>query len=85
MSQDIQLLKEYKTSHMPLVAYLKMSNCVLSEVMADGKRGIFVFSCVPRQLLIDFNAGRATVEPNEFAEKMSQMTHTAKRAVQIGE
>lgn len=61
-----------------------MMGCAVSAVESDGKRGIFVFDAVPRQALMDFNHGKALVEPNEFAEKMSQMTHTAKRTVQIG-
>jgi len=85
MSQEFQLLKDYKTSHMPLIAYLKMQGHVVKSVEAEGGRGVFTFVTVPRQTLMDFNAGKAIVEPNEFAEKMSQLTQTAKRAVQIGE
>lgn len=82
MSEEIQLIRDYQTSHMPLIAYLKMRGNEISDVKADGRRGIFIFKCVPRQQLIDFNTGKATVEPNEFAEKMSQLTQTAKRVTQ---
>lgn len=82
MTEEVQLLRDYQTSHMPLVAYLKMMGNQITDVKADGRRGIFTFKHVPRQQLIDFNTSHARVEPNEFAEKMSQLTQTAKRVTQ---
>lgn len=75
------LLNEYKTPHVPLAAYLRLKGVQIAEVQHDGKRGVFVFRNVNRELIIEFNNGAAHVEPNEFAEKMSQLTQTAKRVV----
>lgn len=82
-TKDRVFIREYRTSHMPLVAYLKMQGCTLQEITVEGTRGVFTFSGVPRDLLIAFNSSKALVEPNEFAEKMSQLTQSAKRAIQI--
>ena len=78
---DTNLLTDYHTSHVPLAAYLKMRGNVLSAVKLEGRRGVFVFPFAHREHVIEFNNGAATVEPNEFADKMSQLTQTAKRVL----
>lgn len=76
---ETNLIKDYHTSHVPLAAYLKMKGNQMSNVTISGRRGVFVFPFVHREHIIDFNNGAASVEPNEFADKMSQLTQTAKR------
>lgn len=78
------LITEYKTSHVPLAAYLKLKGAQVTKVTCEGRRGVFTFGFVAREHIIEFNNGQATVEPNEFAEKMSQLTQTAKRVIADG-
>lgn len=78
---ETNLVHEYKTSHVPLAAYLRTKGCQIHEVTLDGRRGVFEFRLVPREYIIEFNNGQGNVEPNEFAEKMSQLTQTAKRII----
>jgi len=73
------LLDIYTTSHIPLAAFLKVRGSKLINIEVKEKRGVFTFESVDRQLIIDFNNGIASVEPAEYATKMSQMTQTAKR------
>lgn len=79
------LIHDYKTTHVPLAAYLKLKGYQVTKVSCEGRRGVFVFAFIARDHIIDFNNGQATVEPNEFAEKMSQLTQTAKRVINDGE
>jgi len=73
------LLENYTTSHVPLAAYLKVKGVRIINICVKEKRGVFSFENVPREFIIDFNNGAANVEPAEYADKMSQLTQTAKR------
>lgn len=73
------LLDIYTTSHIPLAAYLKVKGMKIINIEVKEKRGVFTFENVVRELIIDFNNGSASIEPGEYAEKMSQLTQTAKR------
>lgn len=82
---DTNLLKGYKTSHVPLAAYLKIKGAQLIKVTCENRRGVFEFDICHREHIIEFNNGAAMVEPGEFAERMSQLTQTAKRVMSEGE
>lgn len=73
------LLDTYITSHVPLAAYLKVKGVKIINITIKERRGTFTFESVPREYIIDFNNGAAMVEPAEYADKMSQLTQTAKR------
>ena len=73
------ILEQYVTSHVPLAAYLKVKGVKIINIEVKDKRGVFTFENVIREYIIDFNNGEATVEPSEYANKMSQLTQTAKR------
>lgn len=72
-------LPEYKTSHIPLATYLKVSGVSISSITCSNHRATYTFIDVPRELIIEFNAGRAKVEPARYASEMSHLTQTAKR------
>lgn len=74
----------YKTSHVPLAAYLSTQNCEMSEIYVENGRGVFEFRLVPMELINNFNRGMASVEPNRYAMTLSNLTHTAKRMIQEG-
>lgn len=78
---ETNLLTNYKTSHVPLAAYLKIKGAQIIKVTCEKRRGVFEFAVTQREHIIEFNDGQAQVEPNEFAEKMSQLTQTAKRVL----
>lgn len=73
------LIPEYTTSHIPLAAFLKVRHVRIININVIDRRGVFTFENVPRELIIEFNNGEALVEPAEYADKMSQLTQTAKR------
>lgn len=73
------LIPQYSTSHVPLATYLKVKQVRIININIVDRRGVFTFENVPRELIIEFNNGDASVEPAEYADKMSQLTQTAKR------
>lgn len=73
------LLDIYTTSHVPLAAYLKVCGTKIVNIEVKDRRGVFTFENVDRDLIINFNNGAAMTEPGEYADKMSQLTQTAKR------
>lgn len=75
----LNLLDTYITSHVPLAAYLKVKGAKIINIEVKDRRGIFTFENVEREHIIDFNNGEASVEPAEYAQRMSQLTQTAKR------
>lgn len=80
----IDIIDEYKTSHLPLATYLKLNNVQLMDISIDEyKRGVFKFIQVPRTFIIDYNNSKSLVEPNEFAIKMSQLIQQVRRATEI--
>ena len=78
---ETNLINDYKTPHVPLAAYLRLKGNQITKVSCEGRRGVFMFAFVHREHIMEFNNGQASVEPNEFAEKMSQLTQTAKRVI----
>ena len=75
----LNLLDTYITSHVPLAAYLKSKGVRIINIEIKDRRGTFTFENVDRDLVIAFNNGEATVEPGDYAQRMSQLTQTAKR------
>jgi len=78
---NTNLLENYKTAHLPLAAYLSVNGCQVLKIEAQGGRGVFTFAFVNRELINKFNTGQAVIEPGDFAIKMSQLTQTARRAI----
>lgn len=78
------LIDEYQTSHLPLATYLRYRNVQLVGISIDDKRkGSFKFILVPRTYILDFDDGKALVEPLEFANRMSQLVQTIKKTMEI--
>lgn len=73
------ILEVYETSHVPLAAYLRVKGTKIINIEVKDKRGVFKFENVDRDLIIGFNNNEASVEPSEYADKMSHLTQTAKR------
>lgn len=73
------LLPTYVTNHIPLAAYLKVKGMKIINITIKENRGCFEFEHVIRDFIIEFNNGTAAVEPAEYADRMSQLTQTAKR------
>lgn len=69
----------YKTPDIVLAAFLKINNCLLSEIEKAGQRGTFVFEQVPVALIEQYNLGRAQVEPVTFNNTIKFLTTSVRR------
>lgn len=75
-------LIDFKTSHSPLAAYLKIKGCEIKEIVAQDGKGSFIFKEVSRDLIREFNSGSGVVEPGMYAATLGNMIQTAKRIIQ---
>lgn len=75
----LNLLDTYTTNHVPLAAYLKVKGVRIINIEVKDRKGYFTFENVNRDYVIEFNNGEASVEPADYATRMSQLTQTAKR------
>ncbi len=73
----------YETEHMALAAYLILCGMKVKIEVRPGnrRRATFVFSNVPRHLVIEFNESKAKVDPQAFALKLTDLHHEYKRKV----
>lgn len=70
---------EYKTSDIVLAAFLRLSGCQMSGIEKQGQKGTFVFVNVNDALVVDYDLGRARVEPVSFDNAIKQLTTSVRR------
>lgn len=66
------LLPLYNTTNVGMAAFLILKGHY-ARIETKGKKGIFNFENVPRELVIDYSSGKGSVEPSSFAAKMSDL------------
>lgn len=75
-----RVITEFRTSELPLVAFLRYSGQQVKEVVrVNEKRAEFVFHNVEKQLLDQYNTDFASVEPKMFSAIMRQQHRAALR------
>lgn len=70
---------EYKTSDIVLAAFLRLNGCQMSGIEKQGQKGTFVFANVPDTLVVDYDLGKASVEPVSFNNAIKQLTTSVRR------
>ena len=75
-------LIDFRTSHSPLAAYLKVKGCEIKEIAVSDTKGSFIFKEVARELIREFNSGNGVVEPGAYASTLGSLIQTAKRMIQ---
>lgn len=83
MTNDIKSqIKVFRTSDMPLVAYLRCKGfCILELKKVTQFKVEFSFENVDRDMVTEFNSGNASVEPIQFAGMMRHLNQSAKRVL----
>lgn len=71
----------YRTSDIVLAASLKVHGYELDSIELIGTKGIFVFSEVDKDFLLDFDLGKVQVEPISFNNTIKQLTTSVRRLV----
>lgn len=70
---------EYKTTDITLAAFLRLSGCQMTGIEKQGQKGTFVFIEVDDALIIDYDLGKALVEPVAFNNAIKQLTTSVRR------
>lgn len=75
-------IKEFKTSSLPLVAFLRYNGNEVKGITAISSHKVeFMFENIDRGLLYAFNTDKAKVEPKMYSTIMHQMTQSARRTL----
>ena len=77
-----RIITNFRTSDLALVAFLRYSGLTVTEVVKESdRRAIFVFEQVKKDLIDEFNADQACVEPKLFSAIMRQQHRAARRVI----
>lgn len=74
-------LPSYKTSDVTIASYIAMNGHTVTIELMHKSKGTFVFQNIPRELIIDFTNGKASVEPMAFALKMRQLITAVRQKI----
>lgn len=69
----------YRTSDIVLAASLKVYGYQLDTIELIGTKGIFVFTQVDKDFLLEFDLGKVRVEPVSFNNAIKQLTTSVRR------
>lgn len=73
--------RHIETSDIVLAATLKVKGYKLDKIEKQGNRGIFCFSDVDDEVLIDYDLGKCLVEPFSFNNAIKALTTATRRIV----
>ncbi len=71
--------RHIETSDIVLAATLKVMGQKLDRIDKQGNRGIFCFSDVDEDLLLNFDLGKSLVEPVAFNNAIKALTTATRR------
>lgn len=78
-------MNEYRTSDVVLAAALRVHGVKLERIEKDPqslRRGVFIFSNVTEEILLEFDAGDMRVEPSAFNQQIRVLTTAVKRLLE---
>lgn len=73
---------EFKTSDIVLASYLKLNNIRMIGIEKQGLKGTFVFENVSDSFIVEYDLGKASVEPVAFNNTIKALTTSVRRMVQ---
>lgn len=79
--QTQNIIPEYQTLDITLAAALKGYGYQLDRIDINGKRGVFVFKDVEKEVLKSYDCGEVRVEPASFHNDIKLLTTAVKRHV----
>jgi len=72
-------MESFKTSDIVLAAVLRLSDIELIDIEVSGNKGTFIFTNISEDFLIQYDLGKATVEPVAFNNMIKQLTTSVRR------
>jgi len=72
-------MESFKTSAIVLAAVLRLNDIELIDIDIAGNKGTFVFTNIDEDFLIQYDLGKASVEPVAFNNMIKQLTTSGRR------
>lgn len=72
-------IKEFHTSDIRLASYLLVKNHEIQKIKTEGNKGTFYFNNIDNNIIIEFDTGRARVEPVNYNEQIKRLTTSVRR------
>ncbi len=72
-------MESFKTSDIVLAAVLRLSDIELIDIEIAGNKGTFIFTNISEDFLIQYDLGKASVEPVAFNNMIKQLTTSVRR------
>ncbi len=72
-------MESFKTSDIVLAAVLRLSDIELIDIEVAGTKGTFIFTNIDADFLIQYDLGKASVEPVAFNNMIKQLTTSVRR------
>ena len=77
-------MESFKTSDIVLAAVLRLSDIELIDIEVFGNKGTFIFVNISEDFLIQYDLGKASVEPVAFNNMIKQLTTSVRRLTRTG-
>ena len=72
-------MESFKTSDIVLAAVLRLNDIELIDIEVAGNKGTFIFTNISEDFLIQYDLGKAMVEPVAFNNTIKQLTTSVRR------
>jgi len=72
-------MESFKTSDIVLAAVLRLKDIELIDIEVVGNKGTFIFTNIDANFLVQFDLGKASVEPVAFNNMIKQLTTSVRR------
>lgn len=77
-------MESFKTSDIVLAAVLRLNDIELIDIEVIGSKGTFIFTNIDKDFLVQFDLGKALVEPVAFNNMIKQLTTSVRRLTRNG-
>ena len=72
-------MESFKTTDIVLAAVLRLNDIELIDIEVSGNKGTFIFTNISEDFLIQYDLGKASVEPVAFNNMIKQLTTSVRR------
>jgi len=75
----MKINNEYRTSDIILAACLRVNGYEMTSIEKQGNKGVFIFTDVPEEFVLNYDLGKMLVEPVAFNNAIKQLTTSVRR------
>lgn len=77
-------MESFKTTDIVLAAVLRLNDLELIDIEVAGNKGTFIFTNIDNAFLVQYDLGKALVEPVAFNNMIKQLTTSVRRLTRNG-